>query len=156
MDATFTLQVNGQRHTVTTDVARPLLYVLREDLKLTGTKYGCGEGQCGACTVLIDGKRNHSCMVPAKEAADKAITTIEGLAKDGQLHPVQEAFLAEHAMQCGFCTPGMVLSTVALLNEKPNPSEADILAWTNAQICRCCGYPRILKAVRRAVAETRR
>jgi aerobic-type carbon monoxide dehydrogenase small subunit (CoxS/CutS family) len=156
MDATFTLLVNGQRHTVTTDPTRPLLHVLREDLKLTGTKYGCGEGQCGACTVLLDGKRNHSCMVPVKDAAGKTVTTIEGLVTGGKLHPVQEAFLAESAMQCGFCTPGMIMSTVGLLNEKTNPSETEILAWTNAQICRCCGYPRILKAVRRAVAEAKR
>ena len=156
MDATFTLVVNGQRHTVTTDATRPLLHVLREDLKLTGTKYGCGEGQCGACTVLIDGKRNHSCMVPAKEAAEKPITTIEGLNANSGLHPVQEAFLAENAMQCGFCTPGMILSTVGLLNEKPNPSEAEVVDWVSAHICRCCGYPRILKAVRRTVAQGRK
>jgi aerobic carbon-monoxide dehydrogenase small subunit len=156
MDQSFTLTVNGHRHTVTTDPQRPLLQVLREDLKLTGPKLGCGEGQCGACTVLIDGQRNHSCILPIKDAAGKAITTIEGLGAGDQLHPVQTAFLAEGAMQCGFCTSGMILSTVALLNEKPKPSEAEILAWMNPQICRCCGYPAVLRAVRRAVAESKR
>ena len=156
MDTTFTLTVNGQRHTVTTDPQRPLLHVLREDLGLTGTKHGCGEGQCGACTVLLDGKRTHSCLLPAQDAAGRSITTIEGLSRRGQLHPVQEAFLAEGAMQCGYCTPGMILSTVALLNEKPAPGDAEIVTWMDANICRCCGYPRILKAVRRAVAAATR
>lgn len=154
MDTPFTLIVNGQRHTLTTDPQRPLLQVLREDLKLTGTKLGCGEGQCGACTVLIGGRRNHSCLLPVKEADGKTITTIEGLSADGKLHPVQQAFVQEGAMQCGFCTSGMILSTVALLNEKPKPTEAEILSWMNPQICRCCGYPRILKAVQRAVAQS--
>ncbi len=152
MDTTFILTVNGRPRTVTTDTQRTLLHLLREDLKLTGTKYGCGEGQCGACTVLIDGKREHSCMLPAREAAGKSITTIEGLSVGDKLHPVQEAFLEEAAMQCGYCTSGMILSMVALLNEKPKPTEAEILLWMNTQICRCCGYPRILKAVRRAAA----
>jgi len=156
MDQTFQLTLNGQPHTVTTDPQRPLLQVLREDLKVTGPKAGCGEGQCGACTVLIDGKRQHSCVLPIKDAAGKAITTIEGLSVGGKLHPVQEAFLAEGAMQCGFCTSGMILSTVALLNEVPRPTNADVLAWMNPHICRCCGYPRILKAVHRAVSEARR
>ena len=153
MDTPFTLIVNGQRHTLTTDPQRPLLQVLREDLKLTGTKLGCGEGQCGACTVLIGGRRNHSCLLPVKDADGQAITTIEGLSAGGKLHPVQEAFVQEGAMQCGFCTSGMILSTVALLSEKPRPTEAEILSWMNPQICRCCGYPRILKAVQRAVAQ---
>ncbi len=156
MDTTFTLTVNGRPRTVTTDSQRTLLHLLREDFKLTGTKYGCGEGQCGACTVLIDGKREHSCMLPAKEAAGKSITTIEGLSVGDKLHPVQEAFLEEAAMQCGYCTSGMILSTVALLNEKPKPTDMEILSWMNTQICRCCGYPRILKAVHRAVAGTKR
>ncbi len=156
MDQEFILTVNEQRHTVTTDPQRPLLQVLREDLKLTGPKLGCGEGQCGACTVLIDGKREHSCILPVKDATGKPITTIEGLSVNGKLHPVQEAFLAEGAMQCGFCTSGMILATVALLNEKPKPTEAEILSWMNPQICRCCGYPAVLRAVRRAVAESTR
>lgn len=156
MNETFQLTLNGQPHTVTTDPQRPLLQVLREDLKVTGPKAGCGEGQCGACTVLIDGKRQHSCILPVKDAAGKAITTIEGLSTGGQLHPVQEAFLTEGAMQCGFCTSGMIVSTVALLKEVPKPTDADILAWMNPHICRCCGYPRILKAVHRAVSEAKR
>jgi aerobic-type carbon monoxide dehydrogenase small subunit (CoxS/CutS family) len=156
VDTTFTLTVNGQRRTVTTDPQRSLLHLLREDMKLAGSKYGCGEGQCGACTVLIDGKREHSCVLPAKDAAGKSITTIEGLSTGERLHPVQQAFLAEGAMQCGYCTPGMIMSAVALLNEKPKPTEGEILAWMDAQICRCCGYPRILKAVRRAVTEAKR
>ena len=156
MDETFQLTLNGQPRTVTTDPQRPLLQVLREDLKVTGPKPGCGEGQCGACTVLIDGQRQHSCVLPIKDAAGKAITTIEGLSVDGKLHPVQEAFLAEGAMQCGFCTSGMIMSTVALLNEVPKPTDADILAWMNPHVCRCCGYPRILKAVHRAVSEAKR
>ncbi len=156
MDQPFILTVNGQRRTVTTDPQRPLLQVLREDLKLTGPKLGCGEGQCGACTVLLDGKREHSCILPVKDAVGKAVTTIEGLSAGGKLHPVQEAFLAEGAMQCGFCTSGMILSTVAMLNEKPKPTEAEILSWMNPQICRCCGYPAVLRAVRRAVAENKR
>jgi aerobic carbon-monoxide dehydrogenase small subunit len=154
MDITLTLTVNGQQHTVTTNPQRSLLHVLREDLNLTGSKYGCGEGQCGACTVLIDGKREHSCTLPAAEAAGKSVTTIEGLSSRDVLHPVQIAFLEEDAMQCGYCTPGMILSAVALLNEKPSPTDDEILTWMNAQICRCCGYPRILRAVRRAVAGT--
>lgn len=156
MDTTFTCTINGQRHTVTTDAQRSLLHLLREDLTLTGPKYGCGEGQCGACTVLVDGKREHSCLYPAKEVAGKSVTTIEGLSEGDKLHPVQEAFLAEGAMQCGYCTSGMILSTVALLNDTAKPTDAEIVSWMDAQICRCCGYPRILKAVRRAVAEAGR
>jgi aerobic-type carbon monoxide dehydrogenase small subunit (CoxS/CutS family) len=156
MDITFTLTVNGQRRTVTTDPQRSLLQVLREDLELTGPKYGCGEGQCGACTVLLDGQREHACLLPARDAAGKSVTTIEGLSAGDRLHPVQTAFLEEGAMQCGYCTPGMILATVALLNHTPRPSDDEVLTWMNAQICRCCGYPRILKAVRRAVAEARR
>src|SRR5262249_8716500 len=153
---TFTLTVNGQRHTVTTEPRRPLLEVLREDLHLTGPKLGCGEGQSGACTVLVEGQRKHSCLMPVRDAASKAITTIEGLSNGDKLHPVQEAFLEEGAMQCGFCTSGMIMSTVALLKAKPKPTDAEIIDWMNAQICRCCSYPRILTAVRRAVAQARR
>lgn len=156
MTTTLNLIVNGRRHSVTTDPQRPLLQVLREDLHLTGPKLGCGEGQCGACNVLIDGKRNHSCILPVQDAADKAITTVEGLADGSKLHPVQEAFMAEGAMQCGFCTSGMIISAAALLRERPAPTDAEVLAWMNPQICRCCGYPRILKAVQRAVAGARR
>lgn len=156
MDVTFTLTVNGQQRTATTDPERSLLHLLREDFKLTGPKYGCGEGQCGACTVLVDGKREHACLLPAKDAAGKSVITIEGLSNGDKLHPVQEAFLQEGAMQCGYCTSGMILSTVALLNEKSQPTDAEVLSWMDGQICRCCGYPKILKAVHRAVAATKR
>ncbi len=150
MNQTIRLTVNGERKIVTTDGDRPLLDVLREDLNLTGTKYGCGEGRCGACTVLIDGKRAHACLTPVAAAEGKAITTIEGLAKDGTLHPVQEAFLAEEALQCGYCTPGMILATVALLDVHPHPTDQQILEWMDGNLCRCNGYTQILRAVRRA------
>jgi aerobic-type carbon monoxide dehydrogenase small subunit (CoxS/CutS family) len=115
MDATFTFTINGQSRSTTTDPQRPLLEVLREDLGLTGTKYGCGEGQCRACTVLLDGEPVPSCLTPVSAAQNKTVLTIEGLAKSGKLHPVQEAFLAEGAFQCGYCTAGMILGTVAFL-----------------------------------------
>ena len=153
VNQTITLTVNGKSTTVTTPPDRPLLDVLREDLQLTGTKYGCGDGRCGACTVLIDGKREHSCLTSAADAAGKSITTIEGLAKNGTLHPVQEAFLAEGAMQCGYCTPGMIMSTVALLESNPHPSDEEILEWINSNLCRCNGYPKILRAIRRTAGK---
>jgi aerobic carbon-monoxide dehydrogenase small subunit len=156
MDATMTLTVNGRSVTIASDPQRSLLEVLREDLQLTGTKYGCGEGWCGVCSVLLDGRRVHSCRVPIAEAEGKKVLTIEGLASGGALHPVQEAFLAEGAFQCGYCTPGMVLATVALLNQSPDPTDAEILEWMNGNVCRCCGYPKILKAVRRAANRTKR
>jgi aerobic carbon-monoxide dehydrogenase small subunit len=155
MDASFTFTVNGQQRTVTTDPQRPLLDVLREDLGLTGTKYGCGEARCGACTVLIDGKPAFSCSTPISAADKKTILTIEGLAKGETLHPVQEAFLAESAFQCGYCTPGMIMGTVALLSENPKPTEAQIVTAMNGHICRCNGYPRILKAIERAAGAAR-
>ena len=150
MDATITFTINGQKQTVTTDPDRPLLEVLREDLKLTGTKFGCGEGQCGACTVLLDEKRTFSCRMAVSKADGKNVQTIEGLATGDALHPVQEAILAEGAFQCGYCTPGMIMATVALLKEKPKPSEDEIRTWMTKNICRCCSYPRISDAVRRA------
>ena len=150
MSETFRFFVNGADQRVTTAPDRPLLEVLREDLGLTGTKYGCGEGQCRACTVLLDGKPVPSCLTPIRSAAGKKIMTIEGLAKSGVLHPVQEAFIAEGAMQCGYCVPGMVLATVALLEKNPHPSAAQVAEGLNSNLCRCCGYPRILAAVERA------
>lgn len=150
MDAAINLTVNGQRRTVTTDASRPLLDVLREDLGLTGTKYGCGEGRCGSCTVLLDGKRVYSCQLSIGEAADKAVVTIEGLARGETLHPAQEAFLEVGGFQCGYCTPGMIVSTAALLREKPRPTDEEIKAWMNRHICRCCSYPNITRAVKRA------
>ena len=153
---TVTFTVNGKERTVTSDPQRALLDVLREDLHLTGTKYGCGQGECGACTVLIEGERILSCITPIIQASKKRITTIEGLARGEALHPVQEAFLAEGASQCGYCTPGMVLSTVALLAKNPRPTDEQIIEWLDPNVCRCCGYPKILAAVRRAAAQSRR
>jgi aerobic-type carbon monoxide dehydrogenase small subunit (CoxS/CutS family) len=152
MDSTITFTVNGQTRTVTTDPQRPLLDVLREELKLTGTKYGCGEGQCRACTVLVNGKSVASCVTPVGDADKKELLTIEGLAKGGQLHPVQEAFLAEGAFQCGYCTAGMIMGTVALLRENPKPTEDDIKTAMQRHLCRCCEYPTLVKAIRRAAA----
>lgn len=155
MDVTVTFTVNGKPRTVTVDPQRPLLEVLREELKLTGPKFGCGEGQCGACTVLIDGRRARSCITPAAGVAGKEVLTIEGLAAGEALHPVQEAFLAEGAFQCGYCTPGMIMTTVALLRETPHPTDEQILAAVDGNLCRCCDYPRILKAVHRAAEAGR-
>jgi aerobic carbon-monoxide dehydrogenase small subunit len=150
MDATFTLTVNGQKRTVKTDPQRPLLDVLREEFQLTGTKYGCGEARCGACSVLLGGKRVFSCRTAVEDAADKSVVTIEGLADGDKLHAVQEAFMEENAFQCAYCTSGMIMAAVALLSEKPNPSDAEIVAGMNRNVCRCCSYPKITKAVRRA------
>src|SRR5687768_1788426 len=148
--AQFRLTVNGGERVIDTDPERPLLDVLREDLKLTGAKYGCGEGQCRACTVLLAGKPVVSCLTPVRAAAGKRIVTIEGLAAASQLHRVQQAFLDEGAMQCGYCIPGMVLRTVALLESTRQPSDAQIVEALDGNLCRCCGYPRILAAVKRA------
>ena len=156
MNQSIAFKVNGEPRAVVTDPERPLLEVLREELHLTGTKYGCGEGQCGACTVLLDGKNVMSCLTPVSQASGKAVTTIEGLSPTGGLHPVQEAFLEERGFQCGYCTPGMILTTVALLQQKPNPTRAEILNWMTPHLCRCCGYPAILRAVDSAIARTRR
>jgi aerobic carbon-monoxide dehydrogenase small subunit len=155
MDKTFTFTVNGERKTVTTDPDRPLLEVLREDLNLTGTKFGCAEGQCGACTVLIDGRSALSCITPVEDADQKTILTIEGLTKGDKLHPVQEAFLAENAFQCGYCTPGMIMAAVELLGDRPNPTDAEILSGMQKHLCRCCGYPRIQQAIKRAALAGR-
>jgi aerobic carbon-monoxide dehydrogenase small subunit len=156
MEKTITFTVNGQAKTVTTDPSRSLLEVLREELQLTGTKGGCGEGRCGACTVLVGGRSTRSCTTPVGDVDKASIETIEGLATGDQLHPVQEAFLAEGAMQCGYCTPGMIMGVVGILKEKPNPSEADLLTRMEGHICRCCGYPKLLKAVKRAAGLARR
>lgn len=145
------LQVNGRTYTVKAEPDTALLTVLREQLDLTGTKYGCGEGQCGACTVLIDGRAQRSCTLPISAIAPgKPILTIEGLAGGERLHPVQQAFLDEGAMQCAYCTSGMIMSAVSLLNRLPNPSETEIVQGMQGNICRCGTYPRIVAAVRRA------
>lgn len=132
------------------DPERPLLYVLRDELNLTGAKYGCGEGQCGACTVLLDGAPVRSCLTPLKAAQGKTVATIESLEQNGRLHPVQQAFIEEDAMQCGYCTPGMIMSSVGLLIKNPHPTEAEIRSGLQGNICRCGTYPRIVEAVRRA------
>jgi aerobic-type carbon monoxide dehydrogenase small subunit (CoxS/CutS family) len=142
--------VNGKTQAVTSDPARPLLDVLREDLELTGCKFGCGERQCGACTVLLDGRPVFSCVTRVGSAKNRKIETIEGLGDGDQLHPVQEAFLAEGALQCGYCTPGMIMTAVALLREKPRATEDEIRSAMDRNICRCGTYLRIVRAVERA------
>jgi aerobic-type carbon monoxide dehydrogenase small subunit (CoxS/CutS family) len=149
------LNVNGARRSVEAPPEESLLSVLRNRLDLTGTKYGCGEGQCGACTVLIDGRPVRSCRHSVSEAAGKAITTIEGLERDGKLHPVQAAFLQAEAFQCAFCTSGMIVSTVGLLRTNRNPTEADIVGSLTGNICRCGTYPRIVEAVKNAAQAMR-
>lgn len=144
------LVVNGVRRRVQSDPERPLLYVLRDELELTGAKYGCGEGQCGACTVLLDGAPVRSCITPLKAAQGKPIATIESLDANGHLHPLQEAFIETDAMQCGYCTPGMIMSSLGLLRKNSNPSEAEIKSALQGNICRCGTYSRIVQAVRMA------
>jgi len=153
METTFNFTVNGQPRTVTTDPQRPLLDVLREDLDLTGAKYGCGEGQCRACTVLINGKSVAACLTAVADADQQSIVTIEGLAKDAKLHSVQQAFLAENAFQCGYCTAGMILGLVGVMNEKPKATETEIMSRMQKHLCRCCSYPQIVKAIRRATSN---
>jgi aerobic-type carbon monoxide dehydrogenase small subunit (CoxS/CutS family) len=148
------LMVNGSRHRVETDADESLLTALRDRLDLTGTKYGCGEGQCGACTVLLDGKPVRSCLTPATSTAGKPITTIEGLEEGGRLHPLQEAFIEKDAMQCGYCTPGMIVEAAALLRRTPDPGDAEIARAMEGHVCRCCTYPRIVEAIRAAAGRT--
>ncbi|HEV3220308.1 MAG TPA: (2Fe-2S)-binding protein [Candidatus Acidoferrales bacterium] len=147
------LQINGTRYKIDAAADTSLLSVLRDQLDLTGSKYGCGEGQCGACTVLIDGNPRHSCTLAVGAAAKRQITTIEGIETNGKLHPLQQAFLDEGAMQCAFCTSGMIMTGVSLLKANPNPSDAQIAEFMQGNICRCGTYPRIVAAVRRASAE---
>jgi aerobic-type carbon monoxide dehydrogenase small subunit (CoxS/CutS family) len=142
--------VNGADHSVSLDPDRHLLYVLREELELTGTKYGCGEGECGACKVLLDGVAVRACQTPIGEAVGHSVTTIEGLAQGQRLHPVQQAFIDAGAFQCGFCTPGMIIAATALLRRTPRPSDAEVRAALDGNLCRCGGYLRILDAVQRA------
>lgn len=151
----FTLIVNGAQRTVEVPAEESLLTTLRDSLALTGSKYGCGEGQCGACTVLVDGSPTRSCRVPVIAAAGKKITTIEGLAHGGKLHPVQQAFLDTEAFQCGYCTPGMILSAAALLDRIPRPSPEQIADHMNGNICRCGVYQRIIEAVQRASSASK-
>jgi aerobic-type carbon monoxide dehydrogenase small subunit (CoxS/CutS family) len=147
----ISLHVNGELHTLNVAANTTLLQALREDLSFTETKYGCGTGECGACTVLVDGaKAILSCMTLAATMDGKHITTAAGLARDGKLHPVQQAFVDESGIQCGYCTPGMVLKTVSILARNPNPSEAQIRHGLEGNICRCTGYAKIVKSVQRA------
>lgn len=144
------LQVNGTKRRAEVDNQRSLLSVLRDELDLTGAKYGCGQGQCGACTVLVDGRAVRSCVTSAISVAGKPITTIEGLEQNGRLHPLQEAFLAVDALQCGYCTTGMIMAGVGFLMKNPHPSEAEILRAMEGNICRCGTYPRVVAAIRQA------
>jgi len=148
--ATIQLAINGKSYSVEADAQTSLLTVLREHLDLTGSKYGCGEGQCGACTVLIDGKSQRSCITRVATVSGKRITTIEGLATGEQLHPVQQAFLDEGAMQCAYCTSGMIMSAVALLKKNPSPNESEIIDFMDGNVCRCGTYSRIITAIQKA------
>jgi aerobic-type carbon monoxide dehydrogenase small subunit (CoxS/CutS family) len=155
MKASLQFTLNGKSRRISTDSRRTLLDVLREDLDLTGTKYGCGEGQCRACTVLLDGNPVRSCLTEISEVEGRRVETIESLANGPELHPVQEAFVEEGAMQCGYCVPGMILTTVALLKRHPKPTQAQIIEALNGNICRCCGYVNILNAVQRAAQASK-
>jgi aerobic-type carbon monoxide dehydrogenase small subunit (CoxS/CutS family) len=153
MSRDLTIVVNGKSRTTHTDEARPLLDVLREDFGLTGTKYGCGEGDCGACTVLVDGIPTRSCITTAGECDGESIQTIEGVAEGEALHPVQQAFLEHQAMQCGYCIPGHIMTAIAFVKEHPDASREEIIAAMSDHICRCCNYQNILAAVEQAVAR---
>jgi aerobic-type carbon monoxide dehydrogenase small subunit (CoxS/CutS family) len=148
-DARITFMLNGRSRTLTTDPGRPLLEVLREDLQLTGTKYGCGEGECRACTVLLNGESTPSCLTPIRSVDGQTVLTIEGLAHGDTLHPVQEAFLAEAAFQCGYCTSGMILGIASVSQKNPSAGEAEYREELQKHICRCGGYPKYLSVIRR-------
>jgi len=148
--ATIRLAINGKSYSVDTDPQTSLLTVLREKLDLTGSKYGCGEGQCGACTVIVDGKSQRSCITRVGSVVGKKITTIEGIATGNRLHPVQEAFLEVGAMQCAYCTSGMIMSAVALLQKNPNPDRSQIIDYMDGNVCRCGTFPRIISAIQKA------
>lgn len=147
---TISLSINGKPHAVEAEPQTSLLTVLREHLDLTGSKYGCGEGQCGACTVLIDGKAQRSCITKVGTVTQKQITTIEGVADGDQLHPVQQAFLDAGAMQCAYCTSGMIMSAVALLRQNPQPNDGEIIDFMDGNICRCGTHSRIISAIHKA------
>lgn len=152
-EITVTLTVNGQRHTVTTPAHKTLLYLLRDDLHLYGTKDGCSEGECGACTVLMGGQAVNACLVLAGQADGSDVTTIEGLAANGAFHPLQHAFVQAGAVQCGFCTPGLILSAVALLDQYSRPTDNQIRRALTGNLCRCTGYSQIIEAVKQAATE---
>lgn len=144
------IEVNGIKHKIDAEPETSLLEILRDDLGLTGTKYGCGESQCGACTVLMNGFPIHSCVTQLSDAADSKIVTIEGIEKNGHLHAVQQAFIDEGAMQCGYCVSGMIMTAVGMLNRNPNPNDEEILMRMSGNICRCGSYPRMMAAIKRA------
>jgi len=156
MSKTIHFTLNGRSTVVEVDEGRMLLWVLRTELGLTGTKFGCGEGFCGSCTVLVDGRAERSCHLPVRKVAGKEVVTIEGLAKNGTLHPVQAAFVEHDALQCGFCTPGMIVSACALLLANPSPSRGQILEHMEGNLCRCGAHLRIVKAVQTAATEMRK
>jgi len=153
MEETITFTLNGESVSVTTDSQRSLLWVLRTDLGLTGTKYGCGQSLCGACTVLVDNKAVHSCDFPIKNAEGREIITIEGLSNNSTLHPLQKAFIKHDALQCGFCTPGMILTAYSLLYQNPQPTREVIIQGMNDNLCRCGAHTRIIDAIESAAAE---
>ena len=155
MFETIRFKLNRKPTVMTVDGERKLLWVLRSDFGLTGTKHGCGEGICGACTVLVNNKAIRSCQLPVREIKGKEVITIEGLARDGKLHPIQKAFMDHDALQCGFCTPGMILSAYSLLFEKPAPTKAEIIEGMNDNLCRCGAHLRIVQAIQRAAEEMR-
>jgi aerobic-type carbon monoxide dehydrogenase small subunit (CoxS/CutS family) len=152
MSDTISFRLNDQTVHLTVDQSRPLLWVLRTDLALTGPKFGCGEGYCGGCTVLVDQRAMRSCSLTVKDVAGKDVTTIEGLAKNGQLHPLQQAFMEHDALQCGFCTPGMILTAFALLRANPQPSREQIIRGMEDNLCRCGAHTRIIDAIQSAAA----
>ncbi|HJW72818.1 MAG TPA: (2Fe-2S)-binding protein [Geothrix sp.] len=156
MIRTLSFRLNGKPVEVRTDPGRMLLWVLRHDLGMTGAKFGCGQGFCGACTVLLDGEPIRSCATAVKDVAGKGLTTIEGLEREDGLHPVQEAFLRHHAFQCGYCTSGMILASTALLEKQPHPTRADIAAHLEGHLCRCGSHPRIVDAVLDAAGGKRK
>ena len=151
----YSLRINGRTHVVDGEPGDSLLSVLRDELGLPGSKYGCGEGQCGACTVLLEGQAVRSCVTGLAAAAGRPITTIEGLASGDRLHPVQDAFIEVEAFQCGYCTPGMVMAAVALLRDHPDPTEQDIARALDRNVCRCGTFPRIVRAIQLAANRLR-
>jgi isoquinoline 1-oxidoreductase alpha subunit len=153
MAGTLQLEINGRKYSVNYPPDTPLLYVLRDELGLTGTKYGCGEGMCGACTVLLGGTARRSCQIPVSAAVSRPITTIEGLEKDGALHPVQQAFLDAGAFQCAYCTSGMIMNSVSLLQANPHPTREQIVQAMQGNICRCGTHPRIIEAIEKAAGN---
>ena len=153
VQGTAEIEVNGASYRIESDRNRTLLSILREDLGLTGSRYGCGEGECGACTVLVDGVPRKSCMTTLNGVSGRSIVTIEGLERDGELHPLQEAFLEKEALQCGYCTSGMIVAGVGLLERNPNPSESEIIRYMQGNVCRCGTYRRIIAAITAAATK---